>query len=193
MRKNLDVDGIIQTIKQSVTATQAAQALDIQVDRNGRCCCLWHEDKHPSMKLYDGDRGCYCFSCHQGGSVIDMVQQANSCSFWQAVEWLNSALNLGLTLDRPMDKNAAEAARIARERRRMEREQRKTIERMEFDLYVMARKLVNDLEADIEQYRPTRPYAPWDERFVTAVKLLPEARELAERLAVEVIGVKQNG
>lgn len=189
MKKNLDIDCIIQTIKQSVTAIQAAQALGIRVDRNGRCCCLWHTDKHPSMKLYDGDRGCYCFSCHNGGSVIDMVQQANSCSFLEAVEWLNSAFHLGLPLDRPLDKNAQEAAEIARERKQTEREQRKAIERMQFDLYVMVGKFLADLENDKEKYRPRTANEPWHPKFVTACKLIPEVKELAEELAVEVIGV----
>ena len=192
MKKNLDVDGIIQTIKQSVTATQAAQALGIKVDRNGRCCCLWHEDKHPSMKLYEGDRGCYCFSCHQSGSVIDMVQQANSCSFWQAVEWLNSAFHLGLPLDRPLDKNAAEAARMAKERKRTEREQKHAIERMEFDLYVLCGWLLDSLEADKERYRPRRENEEWDERFVNAVRMIPEVEAVAEELALRVIGVKKS-
>lgn len=115
------------------------------------------------------------------------MMKYNSCSFWKAVEWLNSAFNLALPLDRPLDKNAAEAARIAQERRRMEREQRKAIERMEFDLYVLAGKLVNDLESDIERYRPRRADDEWDERFVQAVRLLPEAEDVAERLAMEVI------
>lgn len=192
MKKNLDIDCIIQTIKQSVTAIQAAHALGIQVDRNGRCCCLWHTDKHPSMKLYDGDRGCYCFSCHNGGSVIDMVQQANSCSFWDAIEWLNSAFRLGLPLDRPMDKNAAEAARRAQERKQVEREQKQAIERMEFDLYVLCGRLLEALETDKERYRPRRANDEWDELFVNAVRMIPEVEEMADELAVRVIGVKNN-
>lgn len=192
MKKNLDIDCIIQTIKQSVTAIQAAQALGIQVDRNGRCCCLWHTDKHPSMKLYDGDRGCYCFSCHNGGSVIDMVQQANSCSFWEAIDWLNSAFHLGLPLDRPLDKNAAESARRAKERKQAEREQKQAIERMEFDLYVMCGRFLDELETDKERYRPRRANDEWDRRFVNAIRMMPEVEEMAEELALRVIGVKKS-
>lgn len=187
-----DIDAIIDTIKHSVTAKEAALALGLTVDSHGRCSCLWHADKHPSLKLYEGERGCYCFSCHNGGSVIDMVQQANAMTFWQAVEWLNSAFHLGLLLDRPMDKNAAEAAIRAKERAQAEREQKQAIDRMEYDLYALFGRLLDGLEEDKERYRPKRAYEPWDEWFVTAIRLIPEAKELAEELAVRVIGVKGN-
>ena len=185
-----DLGRIISTIKESVSALQAAEMLGLKPDKAGRCCCLWHADKHPSMKLYDGDRGCYCFSCHNGGSVIDMVQQANSCSFWEAVEWLNRAFHLGLPLDRPMDKNAAEEAQRARKRKQEEREQCKAIERMEFDLYVLCGRLLDELEADKERYRPRSANEEWDERFVNAVRMIPKVEEIADDLATRVIGVK---
>ena len=186
-----DIDAIIDTIKHSVTAKEAALALGLTVDSHGRCSCLWHADKHPSMKLYDGERGCYCFSCHNGGSVIDMVQQANAMTFWQAVEWLNSAFHLGLPLDRPMDKNAAEAARRAKERKQTERKQKQAIERMEFDLYVLCGRLLDSLEADKERYRPRRANEEWDRRFVNAIRMIPEIEAVAEELALRVIGVKE--
>lgn len=183
-----NLDSAIDTIKQTVSAIDAARALGIKVDRTGKCCCIFHADKHPSMKLYDGNRGFYCFVCHKGGSVIDIVQQANGCTFRTAMEWLDSAFHLGLCVDRPMDKNAKFAAEIARERRRMERAWQEALDRAEFDLYTAACKLVNDLEADIQRYRPTRPNEWWHTRFCKALKLLPEARETADRLALEVIG-----
>ena len=187
-----DLDRIISTIKESVSAVQVAEMLGLNPDKAGHCRCLWHTDKHPSMKLYDGDRGCYCFSCHNGGSVIDMVQQANSCSFWEAVEWLNSAFHLGLPLDRPMDKNAADAAKKAKERKQTEREQKQAIERMEFDLYVLCGRLLESLEEDKERYRPRRANEEWDRRFVNAIQMIPEVEETAEELAIRVIGVKGN-
>ena len=109
----------------------------------------------------------------------------------QAVEWLNSAFHLALPLDRPLDKAAQDAAEIARNRKRMEREQRRAVERMKFDLYTLCVWWLGKLEQDKEQYRPRTAEEEWDERFVTAVRLIPEVKELADQLAVEVIGAKQ--
>lgn len=182
-----DTQTITDTIRQSVTAYQVGEALGLRPDRSGRCKCPLHESLRENMKLWQDDRGFYCFQCNAGGDVIKLVQQVQGVSFLQAVEWLNSAFHLSLPLDRPLDKNAIEAARIAQERRRMEREQQRRIEREKFDQYVDAVKRIGDLESDLEQYRPTRPDQPWDERFCAALRTLPEAKDTAERLAMEVI------
>lgn len=73
----------------------------------------------------------------------------------------------------------------------MEREQRRAVERMEFDLYTLCGWWLGQLEMDKEQYRPRTAEEEWDERFVTAVRLIPEVRDLSDRLAVEVIGAKR--
>ena len=143
------------------------------------------------MKLWQDDRGFYCFQCNAAGDVIKLVQLVNGCSFLSAVEWLNSAFHLGLPLDRPMDKNAAEAARRTKERKQAEREQKQAIERMEFDLYVLCGRLLDSLEADKERYRPRGANEELDERFVNAVRMIPEVEETAEELAVRVIGVNK--
>lgn len=184
---------VIETIKQSVTAQDVAQALGIRVNRHGRCQCPIHNGKDYNMRLYPGDGGYHCFVCGASGDVIHLVENVRQCSFLSAIEWINSAFHLSLPFDRPLDKNAAEAARRAKERKQTEREQRRAVERMEFDLYCIAGKFLADLELDKEQYRPRTANEEWDERFVTAVKLIPDVKELAEDLAVRVIGVKSNG
>lgn len=184
----MDIHTITDTIRTSVSALEAGKALGLLVDRHGRCACPVHRGVNHNCRLDKGERGFHCFKCGASGDVIHLVQAVNGCSFWQAVEWLNSAFHLGLPLDRPLDKNAAEAARRAKERRQTEREQRMAIERMEFDLYVLVGKWLADLESDKEQYRPRRANEEWDERFVQAVRLMPEVKELAERIGMEVIG-----
>lgn len=182
-----DLATITDTIRQSVSALEAGRALGLKVDRHGRCACPVHSGVDRNCKLYDGDRGFHCFVCSAHGDVIELVQSVQGCSFLSAVAWLDSAFHLGLPLDRPMDKNAAEAAQRARERKQEEREQKQAIERMEFDLYCMTGKLLNDLEMDKEQYRPRTATEEWHPKFVTAVRLIQEVKELAEELAIKVI------
>ena len=120
-----------------------------------------------------------------------LVQTVNPCSVWEAGKGLNSAFHLGLQLDRPMDKNAAEAAKRAKERKQTEREQKQAIERMEFDLYVLCGRLLESREADTERYRPRRANEEWDRRFVNAIRMIPEVEAMVEELALRVIGVKE--
>ena len=185
-----DIPGII---KDSVTAMDAAKALGLTPDRHGRCACPFHNGKDRNMKLYPGSGGYHCFVCGESGDVIQLVMGVEGIGFKQAIERLNSVFHLGLQTGRTVSEEAQQAAEIARERRRMEREQREAIERMEFDLYAAACTLVNGLEADKERYRPTKPNEWWHRRFCNALKLLPEARETADRLAVTAIGRRRDG
>jgi DNA primase len=42
--------------------------------RDGKVRCPVHEDRTPSLHVYeDPRRGWYCFSCRQGGSVYDFA------------------------------------------------------------------------------------------------------------------------
>ena len=43
---------IFATVKAAVTVRQAAEHYGLQVSRNGMTCCPFHDDRHPSMKLY---------------------------------------------------------------------------------------------------------------------------------------------
>lgn len=186
-----DINAIIDTIKAHVTAVQAGEILGLRPNRAGFCKCPLHGDHDASLKLYADDRGWCCFGCHKGGDVIRLVQAVNGCSFWNAVEWLDGAFHLGLPLDKPMDEKAQEAAQIARKRKQEEREQKHAIDTMMFDLYTATMKLCGDLEADKERYAPKPDDAKWDKRFCDAMQLLPYARLLADRLAVDVIGRKE--
>ena len=52
--------------------------------------CVWHEDEHPSMTLYEtgGENRCYCFACGRGGSAIDYVMAKDGVDFREACERL---------------------------------------------------------------------------------------------------------
>ena len=52
--------------------------------------CVWHEDEHPSMTLYEvnGENRCHCFACGRGGSAIDYVMAKDGVDFRGACELL---------------------------------------------------------------------------------------------------------
>jgi CHC2 zinc finger len=43
--------------------------------RDGKVACPFHEDRTPSLHVYEGDGGWYCFGCGRGGSVIDFAAE----------------------------------------------------------------------------------------------------------------------
>ena len=42
---------VFEAVRENVTARMAAEALGLQISRNGMACCPFHDDRHPSMKL----------------------------------------------------------------------------------------------------------------------------------------------
>jgi hypothetical protein len=60
-------------VKESVTARDAAEQYGLKLTRNGMTCCIFHPDKHPSMKVNQDYY--YCFSCGAHGDVIALTAQ----------------------------------------------------------------------------------------------------------------------
>jgi hypothetical protein len=48
---------LFETVKESVTARDAAERYGLKLTRNGMACCPFHPDRHPSMKV---DERYYC-------------------------------------------------------------------------------------------------------------------------------------
>ena len=183
---------VASEIKQSVDMSSLCSSLGIIVSRSGFCRCPFHgQDRHPSMKVYPGTRGFCCFTCGAKGSVIDFVMKYNSCKYWNAVEWLNSTFALGLPLDMEESPEERRDAEIARKQRQIERELKQAIRDELFETYLNAGDVVMRLERDKEDYRPRTAYEEWDERFVTALRLLTEAKDLAVEAGIEAIGIRE--
>ena len=62
---------IFEAVKQSVTPWQAASFYGLKPNREHMCRCLFHKDRHPSMKLYDDHF--YCFGCGKAGDVTALT------------------------------------------------------------------------------------------------------------------------
>jgi len=63
---------VFDTVRENVTARQVAENYGIKVNRYGMCCCPFHSDKHPSMKI---DSRYYCFGCGEKGDAVDFVSK----------------------------------------------------------------------------------------------------------------------
>lgn len=85
-----------ETIKNAVTALDACQRYGINVNRSGYTTCIWHHEKTPSLKIYEGTKGFHCFGCGKSGSVIDLVMQIQGVDFLDACKKLDADFGLHL-------------------------------------------------------------------------------------------------
>jgi len=87
---------ISRAIRNTVSAIEVARALGLNVDRHGRCPCPFHHGQDFNLKLYEGNRGFYCFVCHESGDCIHLVQGVvPECSYLDAMWWVNDQFGLG--------------------------------------------------------------------------------------------------
>lgn len=66
--KEVNDTRIYDTLKARVTVPQAAAHYGVRIGQNGMCCCPFHSDRTPSMKI--NETYFYCFGCHCTGDVI---------------------------------------------------------------------------------------------------------------------------
>lgn len=172
--------------KGAVSALEAAGALGLQPNRYGRCACPIHGGRDRNLKLFPGEKGYYCFVCHAGGDVIDLVQQVNGTDLRGAVAWLDWAFHLGLNIDSPDDRDRHEAVQRAiqrrRERQREQERERTALHNTQLD----ALSLEMELDDLIDASRPRRYSEEWSDAFCTALKVREELREIEKDLAVMV-------
>lgn len=60
----------------------------IEVNREHKALCLWHNEKHPSLHVYE-DNHAFCFVCSKRADAIDIVREKHSLGFTEAVDYLN--------------------------------------------------------------------------------------------------------
>lgn len=176
-------------VKRSLTAVQVAKAIGLNPDRNGFCKCPLHGEKTGSMKLYPGTRGWYCFGCHQGGSVIDLVMSYYGMDLLGAIEFLNSEFQLGLPIGyKPTKEQEAEAkrraeAREAEERKRKEKEAERD---RAYRRYIDLSREIADAENDIREFAPKKFDDDFDVRYINAVEKIDRLREEAKDLELVI-------
>lgn len=65
----------ITEIKTRLSIAQVLEHYNLQADKNARLCCPFHDDKTPSMQVYEKTNTVYCFSanCRTHGHSLDVI------------------------------------------------------------------------------------------------------------------------
>lgn len=105
---------VFEKVRRTVSARDIAERNGFHANRTGFIECPFHNEKTPSLKLYE-DGHWYCFGCGQGGSSVDFAMRLYGVSALEAVRRLDSDFHLGLELDRPLNRNEQEVAKHRRE------------------------------------------------------------------------------
>ena len=148
---------LYETVKASVSVPKAAERYGLDVGRSGMTRCVFHDDRHPSMKL--NEDYFYCFGCGEHGDVIDLTARLFGLSSREAAKKL--AYDFGLSPDKPPN--------VSRRLTRMQelRDYRKRLRRWK------------------AEFAPRSPGDEPDERYVEACKKLGYVEYLMDTLKME--------
>ena len=168
---------IFARVKESVTVLQAAERYGVEVQRNGMCRCLFHDDRHPSMKL--NEDYFYCFGCGAHGDVIDLAARLFNLSSYDAAKKL--AYDFGIDPDKPP------AAAVLR---KPKYPLAKAFQKEELHCQRILCDYLHLLEHWKVQYAPKTPEDTLDDRFVEACQMLDYIEYLADILTFGELEVR---
>jgi DNA primase len=157
-------------IKNAVTMRDICYHYGIDIDRTGNAICPFHNDRKPSMKIYDGTRGYYCFVCSDGGDIIKFVQKYFSIDFQSALKKLNDDFNLGLQIGKEVSRREQiQSGKMAYQRRKQIEDRKKEHERLK-DNYFDALDNWIRLDDMKRNNEPRNPFDDFADDFVSACK-----------------------
>ncbi len=162
---------IYESIKAAISVKQAAEHYGLKVSRSGMACCLFHHDRHPSLKL--NEDYFFCFGCGAKGDVIDLVARLFGLSSYEAAQKLAADFGIGTEPGR-----AVEASR---------KPKRPHIRQFREDEMLCFRVLMDYLhllEGWKVRYAPKTPDDDLDDRFVEACQMLCHIEYMADVLTV---------
>lgn len=144
-------------LKSNLTPRCVTERYGPPIHRGNMICCPFHDDKAPSMKLYDDHY--YCFGCQKSGDVIDLAAQFLRLTNHEAAKRL--AVDFGICND-----SAAPAIRhsVAYEHSRQFHED-------EQECYLALLDYLKLIEHWEKKYPPTSQIVTPDPRFIEACQM----------------------
>ena len=155
---------LFASVKEAVTAREAAGFYGIRVNRSGMAVCPFHNDKNPSMKL---DRRFHCLGCGADGDVIDFVAKLFGIGNKAAAEKLASDFGIAYDRWKPPDNAARQRAKVRKDRRTLYEEAERNFYRILTDYYHLMRRWK-------EERAPITPDETWDSYFCEALRNMDE-------------------
>lgn len=161
---------VFETVKTSISTKEAAEHYGIEVSRYGKALCPFHNDRHPSMTVYDDHY--HCFACGEHGDVIDLVANLYGLPVLDAANKL--AYDFGISQDKPSTKEMTE-----KQNRKSEAQRLRENEKLCFSALLTYRTLLQEWK---QRYAPSSPEETWHPHFIEACDRLDYVEYLLDTL-----------
>ena len=88
------MDNVFSEIKNRLAMPEVARFYGLEMNRAGMACCPFHDDKNPSLKVYDDHF--YCFGCGATGDCTGFVAKLFGLRQIDAAKKISEDFGLGL-------------------------------------------------------------------------------------------------
>lgn len=158
---------IFDAVKDELSTRYVVESYGIQVRHNGMCCCPFHHDKTPSMKV--DEKRFHCFGCGEGGDVIQFAARYFDLSRYEAAKKLSE--DFGVSYDRWKPERDGEGKPIKPKPRPKSPEQ--IYREKEHHFFREISDHYHRLKDWKETYKPKSMDEEWDDHFVEALNYIP--------------------
>lgn len=163
-------------IKRAVPARELFEHYGFEINRAGFCRSPFAaNDKTPSLKVYDGDRGWHDFSSGKGGDIIAFVQEYFGLNFMEACKKINGDMRLGLPIGEKLTlAQMREADRKVAQRKREQIEREMAYKRVLTAYHAALDRWVS-LDIMKRENAPKSTSEPFSEEYAYACKHIDAA------------------
>lgn len=162
-------------IKSKVSMLDIVDMYRIPTDRKGFALCPFHNEKTPSMKIYSGEKGFYCFGCGASGDVIKFIQMYFNIPFKDALKKINDDFGLNLPIGRKMSERQRLAISKESFKRKQEREAQKTAYFRLLKNFLDAHSEIIRFEQQKAKYKPKTQDEELHPLFIESLKKQEQA------------------
>ena len=156
----------VQTIKDRLTMQDVLLRYGYEPNRAKFICCPFHNEKTPSMKIFEKDY--HCFGCGANGDVVSFIQMLFGLSFQDALKKIDVDFNLNIYGEHTFEElrqshYQQKKIQAERERKKREKEQADNEYWAVFDEW-------KRLDDNKRNYAPKTPDDEWHPLFVEALQ-----------------------
>lgn len=168
----------VQTIKDQLTMQDILLHYGYETNRTGFVCCPFHNEKTPSMRIYERDY--YCFGCQEHGDIITFIQRLFGLSFQKALRKIDTDFGLNLYGDHSFEE--LRMSHYQKQALQAKRERDKREKQKADDEYWEAFDEWKRLDDNRRIYRPKSPDEELHPLFVESLQKLDYQRYVVDCL-----------
>lgn len=153
---------IYTEVKEQLKLRDVAEYYGLHINKSGFTNCPFHQERTPSMKLYDGHF--YCFGCQSSGDVITLVEKLFGLQPFEAAKKLKYDFGL-----KEISDDYARETSVHRERRKSLRKELE-FKKWKAATYLLLAEYCHLLRKWKEEYAPKSFEEPLNPLFVESLR-----------------------